>query len=326
MLKPALMKSVIFSLLWVLAMVANGAAMAQSIASKQVLFVNSYHQGLASSDDQVAGALAVLQPLGVKVTVHYMDTKRNGDEAFSQAAALKARDEIRRLKPDLVIASDDAAAKFLIEPHLKNGKLPVVFCGVNWDASVYGLPYSNATGVVEVEPFKSMLKILSRYAKGNRIGFIGADTLPERRNIDTHRKLLKVNYTNGYLTSNFDDFKKKFLELQKEVDMIITTSPVGIEGWDSAAAREFMESNASVPVGGSVEWVSRYTLLTISGILREQGTRAGNIAVRILRGEKPGNIPVEENTDGKLFINMKIANRLGIVFDSSLLRTAEVVR
>ena len=28
--------------------------------------------------------------------------------------------------------------------------LPVVFCGVNWDAATYGYPFKNATGIVEV--------------------------------------------------------------------------------------------------------------------------------------------------------------------------------
>lgn len=302
------------------------SAWAQPLAGKKVLFVNSYHLGLASSDDQVAGAQDVLRPAGVQMKVIYLDTKRNGGDAFAQAAAQKARAEIAQYKPDLVIASDDAAAKFLIMPHYKDAKLPFVFCGVNWDASVYGFPFSNVTGVLEVEPVKAMLRLLSRYAKGTRVGFIGADSLPERKNIDIHKNILKINYTAGFLVATFDDFKRRFLQLQREVDMVVTLSPIGIEGWDLPAARAFMEANATVPVGGMVEWVSQYTLLTLSGILREQGTLAGQMALRILRGESPAAIPIAENTDGKLFINMAIAKRLGVTFEPNLLRTAELIR
>lgn len=320
------MNRLVWALLLVVAAACPWPAAGAGLQGKKVLFVNSYHQGLASSDDQVEGARQVLAPLGVEMRVIYMDTKRNGESEFAQAAALRARAEILRYKPDLVIASDDSASKYLIAPHFKDAKLPFVFCGVNWDASVYGFPFSNVTGVVEVEPVKSMLKLLRQYAKGSRIGFIGADTLPERRNIEIHRSVLKINYHAGYLVSNFEEFKRRFLELQNEVDLIVTASPIGIEGWDLAAARAFMEANAKVPVGGTVDWVSQYTLLTISGILKEQGTLAGNIALRILRGERPSSIPITENEDGRLFINMAIAKRLGVTFSPTLLRTAQLIR
>lgn len=307
---------------WMLATVAHAA----SLADKKVLFVNSYHAGLGSSDDQVNGASEVLKPEGVQLKVIYMDTKRNGGDAFAVAAALKAKKEIERFQPDLVMTSDDSAAKHLIAPFYKDAKLPFVFCGVNLDASVYGLPFSNVTGVVEMEPVKPMLKLLKQYAKGPRIGFIGADTLPERRNIQAHTQIFGINYTSGYLVKSFDEFKQRFLALQKEVDMIVTVSPIGIENWDLASAREFMQTQAEVPVGGTVEWVSQYSLITLSGVLKEQGLIAGEMAKRILKGEKPSAIPVAENTDGKLFINMTIANRLGVTFDSKLLRTATLVR
>ncbi len=306
--------------------IATPACAADKLAGKKVLFVNSYHAGVASSDDQVKGALDVLKPKGVVVKVIYMDTKRNGGDEFSKNAALKAKEEIMKYKPDLVIASDDNASKYLIMPYYKDAKLPFVFCGVNWDASGYGFPFSNVTGVLELEPVKPMLKLLKQYAKGPRIGYIGADTLPEQKNITTHKNVLKIEYTTGYFVKTFDEYKQKFLQLQNEVDMIVTASPIGIEGWDPKAARTFMEANAKIPMGGTVDWVAEFSLLTLSGILTEQGTLAGNMALRILGGEKPSAIPITENVDGKLFINMAIAKRLGVTFDPKLLRTAELIR
>ena len=47
----------------------------------------------------------------------------------------KAKAEIDAFKPDVVIAADDNASKYLIEPYFKDAALPFVFCGVNWDAS-----------------------------------------------------------------------------------------------------------------------------------------------------------------------------------------------
>ena len=62
-----------------------------------------------------------------------MDTKRNTDEEFKKTAALKAKAEIEASKPDVVIAADDNASKYLIQPYFKDASLPFVFCGVNWD-------------------------------------------------------------------------------------------------------------------------------------------------------------------------------------------------
>ena len=50
-----------------------------------------------------------------------------------------------------MIASDDNAQKYLVVPYLKGTQVPVIFNGVNWDASAYGFPTSNVTGMIEVE-------------------------------------------------------------------------------------------------------------------------------------------------------------------------------
>jgi hypothetical protein len=81
-----------------------------------------------------------LKESGIELKVFRMDTKRNADEAFKKDAALKAKAEIEAFKPDVVIASDDNASKFLIEPYYKNASLPFVFCGVNWDEKCTGFP------------------------------------------------------------------------------------------------------------------------------------------------------------------------------------------
>ncbi len=71
-------------------------------------------------------------------------------------------------QPDVVIASDDNASKYLIAPYYKGGDLPFVFCGLNWDASVYGFPAKNVTGMVEVAQIPQLLEVLKRHAKGDR--------------------------------------------------------------------------------------------------------------------------------------------------------------
>ena len=51
--------------------------------------------------------------------------------------------------------------------------------------------------------------------------------------------------------------------------------------------------------------------------------RAAGYVDRILRGEKPANMPVQAPTKYELVINLKAAKALGIAMPQSLLATAD---
>lgn len=311
--------------LWMLLglVLISATALVQSHDGKKVLYINSYHIGYEGSDPITAGIQDVLKSYPIELKIIYMDTKRNPSEEFSQAAALKAKAVIEEFRPDVVIASDDNASKYVIMPFYKDAELPFVFCGVNWDASVYGFPYRNVTGMIEVALVSEILRHLKKYAKGERIGFIAGDTLSERKNLEYYIKRFDIKFSQIYLAKTFEEWKHAYLKLQDEADMAMMTSHVGIEHWDDAQAKAFAEQHVKIPIGTEHRWSIPFALVSVAKDFEEMGTWSAHAALKILDGVSPSKIPITANKKGHLLFNARMAERLGI---DGVPPLAEIVR
>ncbi len=295
------------------------------LAAKKILYVDSYYPNYQWSADITAGIQSILKDHeDIQLKIFRMDTKRNRSEEYKKAIALEARDLIYSWKPDVIIASDDNASKYLIAPWFKNSDIPVVFCGLNWDASVYGFPTRNITGMLEVSHANSMLRTLRRFARGNRIGFLASDTISEHKEVANISKRYGISF-NIRFVQTFSELKQAFLELQQETDMIFLQECRSVTGFNHRKMIQFVNENITIPTGTTLNFLSHYVLLTHAKLAGEQGRYAATTALAILDGASPADIPVVSNKKAKIYLNMKIARSLGIKLPMAMLENAHLI-
>ncbi len=292
---------------------------------KKILWADSYHQGYEWSDGIEKGIREVLNNTGADLKVARMDTKRNDSFEFGKDSGRKVYIEAREFKPDVIIASDDNAQKYLVLPFFKNKETPVVFCGVNWDASIYGYPYQNVTGMIEVDVTEEMINLFRHFTKGDRVGYVSGDVESERKVVYMYNNMFFKGKMKTYLVKTFEEFKKEFLHAQKENDMLYIYNYTGITGWDPDAAEQFLLENTKVPTGTHNTWMSRFVLFTLARIAEEQGRYAAITALQILDGVKPSDIPLAKNKESRKTVNLKMAKAAGFVIPPSLLQGADVI-
>ena len=313
-------------------LIVSAVSFGAPAATKQkVLFVDSYHTGYPWSEGITRGVQKTLGMGELKDSIDLriirMDTKRNTTVEFKKAAALKAKALIDSWRPDVVIAADDNASKFLIVPYFKDKSLPFVFCGVNWDATVYGFPASNVTGMVEVSLIPQLLAKLEIYARGQRIGLLGADNLSNRKEAVNYKRIFKVDLKKEVFVNTFEELKSAFKQIQKEVDMLILAPPSFLKtNSEKREAVEFFRQQTIIPTGSVEDWITPYTLIGYTKVADEQGEWAAKTVLKILNGHSPTDIPIVSNKRAKVFLNMRIAKKLGIKFPMELINRATFVK
>ncbi|WP_198263802.1 ABC transporter substrate-binding protein [sulfur-oxidizing endosymbiont of Gigantopelta aegis] len=301
--------------------------LSQSVHAKKCLYIASYHQGYEWSDGVERGLRSQLEGK-CEIKQLNMDTKRNPDETFKKAAGLIARDLILSWQPDVVIASDDNASRYVIQPYFKDHDIPFVFCGINWTVDAYGYPYSNATGMVEVAPIMELFdKVSAVIGMPHNVFYLGVDVLTERKNFsrfEEEAKIRNIQIKKG-LATTAQEWMDFYIEAQN-YDFVIIGGNAGINDWNKTTILDTIHQHTqklSVTIQG---WMVPYTILGLTKIPEEQGEWAGQVALYILDGAKPSDIPIVSNRKWDIWINEVILKHTTIKIPLSLNKKSKKVK
>ncbi len=281
---------------------------------KRVFYVNSYHQGYPPSDEVFAAIKHTFDSVkGIQLESFFLDSKRNpSPEKIQQNVAL-ALEQIQKFKPDLIIASDDDAVKYLVVTHFKGKEIPVVFCGVNWSAEQYGLPAANVTGILEVLPLKENLQQIKLFnPEARKMLILSENSTSEQNNkilLDTLFR--SAGFEPEYeLMNEFEDWKIEFIAANQNFDLIYLPTNGSIKNWNKAEAVETVSQSIKVPVITCDDFMMPYCVFGMTKVAAEQGEWAAKTALEILGGKSIREIPITRNKKKKVWINPELADKL----------------
>jgi len=306
------------------------AARAQQPAMPVIGFLNS-----GSPDpqgDRVRGFRQGLSEAGYdegrNVTIEYRWAEGRNDRLPELAAELVRR-RVSLLAPVGIPAS--LAAK------QATTTIPIVF-SIAADPVEAGLvpslsrPSGNLTGVtslnVELAPKKlEMLHALLPGAKSialmvNPTNPIVADTQSRELRVAAASLALQLHVVEA---GTEQDFESAFARMQQlRVDgLVIGTDLLYVSRSERLAAS--VVRHAMPAIFQFSEFTAAGGLMSYGGSVKEWSRQAGAYAGRILKGDKPADLPVMQSTKVELIVNLKAARSLGLEVPPTLLARADEV-
>lgn len=214
--------------------------------------------------------------------------------------------------------------------------IPIVF-EMGGDPIVLGVvdsmsrPGGNLTGVssLSVEVSRKRLEFMHEVRPDNKVFAVAIN--PTSPTSDTQLKNLRIAAEALGLelmvlrTSSEQEFDEMFAAVReaRAGGLVFSSDPYFAYRSQQLAvlaarhAVPAMTQSRDFPLAGG--------LMSYGGDFSQSHRHTGMYAGRILKGEKPSDLPVQRVTKVELFINLKAANALGISFPPSLLSSADEV-
>ena len=293
-----------------------------------VVYINSFHRGHPSSDDIMDGILENLPADSFEIDTYFMDTKRNPSQEHILQIATQLFDTINSKNADILLTSDDNAIKYIVQPHLNELEMPIVFCGVNWTDQEYDLPPDKVTGMLEILPVADMiLAMRAYYPDMNNLLFLSENTTTSRKEkqlLDTLFTRMDVNVSYE-LVNDFEEWKVVFKAANDNYDIIYLPTNGAIKDWDRKEVIEFIQQHIKVTVVTTEDFMMPYCVFGLTKVAKEQGIWVAETARKLMTGSSVSDITVTRNKQKTYWINSGLAKKIGFEPDSLLVNKSIMV-
>ncbi len=303
-------------------------------ALKKVVIVQESKD--ATSDGTQKSILAALSKAGYvdKKNISLTQIQMNGD--VKKSASVVA--QIKKLKPAVVIVNSATTTNTTVGKALDGSGIPTIVCvGVDTIGVVTanGVPKGNVTGFnltpkdLQKNAFSLLNKIVP--AKGKKAVFLTVDGIYKKADVEKSLNAVGVKLK-AYCESKYmDDFKTAVRKYNNDPEvawMLVGIWPgVNKDGTGSQFEMgKWDVSNRAKPSCTYWTGVSDFGMLLGLGIdLNEVGTQAGEMATKILKGEKIKTIKAQDPRKILIELNQKTADRMKIKIPASILGSASKI-
>jgi putative tryptophan/tyrosine transport system substrate-binding protein len=322
---------------WIVAIgvaLAMGGALAQAQQPKKVPRIGYLAPGDAASDSARAeGIRLALRERGYiegqNIATEYRYTEEKRDQAPELAA------ELVRLKVDIIVVTGGITNIRAAKNATKT--IPIVMIGASADPVEAGIidslarPGGNVTGITNLitELGGKRLELFKEAVpKVVRIAFLYEPTSPnqvlELKEVQTAARPLGLTIQPWEVRAA-EDFDRVFAAMGKQ-------RPDGLHVTSGPRMRTnrtrivgFALKSRSPSMWDNREFVDSGGLMSYGADLADSYRRVATYVDKILKGAKPGDLPVEQPTKFELVINLKTAKQIGVTIPQSMLYRADKV-
>jgi putative ABC transport system substrate-binding protein len=124
---------------------------------------------------------------------------------------------------------------------------------------------------------------------------------------------------------SLDDFESAFARGKKEVAQALITYPSPLVNTKQRQVLDVAAKNRLPAMYYTSEFVEAGGLMSYAPSYTDLWRRAANFVDKILKGTKPGDIPVEQPMKFDFVVNLKTANQLGLTIPPKVLERADKV-
>jgi len=250
-------------------------------------------------------------------------------ERFSELAR-----ELVRLKVDVIVAGTDPV---IAAVRRETRTIPIVMAvstdpvGTGFVASL-GRPGGHVTGLstVSTELSGKRLELLREVVPGlSRVAFLWnpdvRGAVLDYKETEAAARSLRLELQSVEV-SRVEDLDQAFSAVTREraqAMVVPAGNPVGIKNYGQIAS--FAQKNRLPSMYGGRYYVDRGGLMSYGPSLPAMYRRAATYVDKILKGAKPGDLPIEQPIKFELVISLKTAKALGLTIPPSFLQRADQV-